>query len=427
MQLQKEQITPTRLKLSITADAPELQAAKQAALAKLSNNVKVPGFRQGKAPVNMLEKHVDPTILQSEVIDQLLGQLYFEAVQTNKLRPVAQPEVSLTKFVPYTTLEYSAEVDVIGDIKLGDYKKVKVAKKPVEIAAKDVNEVLESLRQRAATKEDVEREAKKGDELLIDFTGVDAETKEPIQGADGKDYPLVLGSNTFIPGFEDELIGAKPGAVTTFDLTFPEDYGVAALQNRKVTFSVTVRAVRELALPKLDDDFAGKVGPFKTVAELKSDVKKQLKAEREREADQQRVNELLEKITNKSELEVPTSLIDEEITRLEEEEKRNLVYRGQTWEEHLAEEGITAEAHREKQREPATLRVKSGLVLAEIADAEDISVTPEELEVRIQLLKGQYQDPTMQAELDKPENRRDIHSRMLTEKTIDKLLSYQAS
>lgn len=425
MQLQKEQITPTRLKLSITADAPELQAAKQAALGKLSNNVKVPGFRQGKAPANMLEKHVDPTILQSEVIDQLLGQLYFEAVQTNKLRPVAQPEVSLTKFVPYVTLEFSAEVDVIGDIKLGDYKKVKVAKKPIELAAKDVNEVLENLRQRAATKNDVEREAKKGDELLIDFNGVDAKTKEPIQGADGKEYPLVLGSNTFIPGFEDELLGAKSGAVTTFDLTFPEDYGVAALQKKKVTFTVTVRAVRELALPKLDDDFAGKVGPFKTVAELKSDVKKQLKTEREREADQQRVNELLEKITNKSELEVPASLIDEEITRLEEEEKRNLVYRGQTWEEHLAEEGITAEAHREKQREPATLRVKSGLVLAEIADAEDILVTPEELEVRIQLLKGQYQDPAMQAELEKPENRRDIHSRMLTEKTIDKLLSYQ--
>jgi trigger factor len=425
MQLQKEQITPTKLKLTIAASAEELQAAKQATLGKLSNNVKVPGFRPGKAPVNMLEKHVDPAVLQSEVLDQLIGQLYFESVQSNKLRPVAQPEVSLTKFVPYTTLEFTAEVDVIGAIKLGDYKKVQVAKKPTEVTAKDVNEVLENLRQRAATKQDVDREAKTGDELVIDFSGVDAKTKEPIQGADGKDYPLVLGSDTFIPGFEKELVGAKSGAVTTFDLTFPADYGVAALQSKQVTFTVTVRAVRELALPKLDDDFAASVGPFKTVAELKADIKKQLASERDREADQQRVNELLEKITSKSELEVPDSMIDEEITRLEEEEKRNLIYRGQTWEEHLAEEGITAEAHREKQRQPATLRVKSGLVLAEIAEAEAIVVSPEELEVRIQLLKGQYQDPAMQAELDKPENRRDIHSRMLTEKTIDKLLSYQ--
>jgi trigger factor len=425
MQLQTDQITPTKLKLTITAESSELQAAKQAALGKLSANAKVPGFRAGKAPANMLEKHIDPALLQSEVIDQLIGQLYFEAVQSNNLRPVAQPDVSLSKFVPYTTLEFTAEVDVIGDVTVGDYKKIKVAAKPVQVTDKDVTDVLETLRQRAATKNTVERAAKDGDELLIDFSGNDAKTKEPIQGADGKDYPLVLGSGTFIPGFEAELIGAKPGAVTTFDLTFPADYGAAALQSKEVTFTVTVREVRELALPKADDAFAATVGPFKTLDELKTDIKKQVTAERQREADQQRVNQLLEKITAKSTLAVPDRMIDEEIDRLEEEEKRNLLYRGQTWEEHLAEEGITAEAHREKQREPATLRVKSGLVLAEIADKEDIHVSPEELEVRIQLLKGQYQDAAMQAELDKPENRRDIHSRMLTEKTIDKLLSYQ--
>ena len=147
-------------------------------------------------------------------------------------------------------------------------------------------------------------------------------------------------------------------------------------------------------------------------------------AEKQQEADRAFDNELLEKIAAKTTVAIPKALIEQEIDRMEEEEKRNVVYRGQTWQEHLDAEGLTAEAHREKQREGAELRVKAGLVLGEIADKEKITVTPEELEIRIQLLKGQYPDPAMQAELDKPENRRDINSRLLTEKTLDKLRAY---
>jgi trigger factor len=237
-------------------------------------------------------------------------------------------------------------------------------------------------------------------------------------------YPLVLGSGNFIPGFEDELIGLKTGDEKSFDIVFPKDYNVADLQKRKVTFTVKVKKVQELAEPKLDDKFAKNVGPFQTLTELKADVKKQLKAEKEQEAARAFDNELLEKIAAKSEVAIPPSLVEEEIDRLEEEEKRNLVYRGQTWQEHLKAEGLTAEEHREKQRQGAELRVKGGLILGEISQAEQITVTPEELEVRIQLLKGQYPDPQMQAELDKDENRRDILSRLLTEKTLDKLRSY---
>jgi trigger factor len=250
--------------------------------------------------------------------------------------------------------------------------------KKVEVTAKDVNDVIDNLLMRSAEKKEVDRAAKSGDELVIDFSGTDALTNEPISGADGKDYPLVIGSNTFIPGFEDELIGAKKGAATTFTLTFPQDYGVAALQNRKVQFVVTVQKVTELQKPKLDDSFAASIGPFKTVAELKADIKKQLKNEKQQEANRDYDNELLEKIAAKSEVAIPDSLIEEEIGRLEEEEKRNIVYRGQTWEEHLAEEGITAEAHRDKQRPAAELRIKGGLILGEIAEQEKITVTPEQ-------------------------------------------------
>jgi trigger factor len=424
MKVTKEQLSPTRLKLTITADQAQLDTVKQHVLQHLAPNVKVPGFRPGKAPQNLIEKQLDQAVLQSEFLEHAINDIYVEAAAQEKLRPVAPPQVSISKFVPYSTVEFIAEVDVVGDIKLADYKTIKLSPKTVEITAKDVNEVVTNLRQRAATKSDVSRAAKLGDEVTIDFKGHDAKTKEPIEGADGKEYPLVLGSKNFIPGFEEELLGLKAGDEKSFDLTFPADYGVPTLQKRKVTFEVTVSKVQELAEPTLDDAFAASVGPFKTVAELKADIKKQLTVERQRDARNAYDDELLTKITEKSSVTIPDALVDEELDRIEEEEKRNLVYRGQTWQEHLDAEGLTEAAHREQKRPGAEQRVKAGLVLGEVAEREHISVTPEELEIRLQLLKGQYTDPTMQVELDKPDNRRDVNSRLMTEKTLDRLRSY---
>lgn len=424
MQVTKEQIDPTTIKLTIAADQALLDATKKHVLSDLSRDVKVPGFRPGKAPANLIEKQIDQSLLQAQFLDHAVNQLYTDAAQQEKLRPVAQPEIAITKFVPFTTLEFTAQVSVVGDIKLPDYKKIKVDASEVSVTAKDVDEVLENLRQRAATKKSVQRPAKLGDEVIIDFIGTDAKTKEAIPGADGKEYPLTLGSKAFIPGFEDALVGAKPGALTTFDITFPKDYGAKELQNRKVTFAVTIHTVNELELPKLDDTFASTVGPFKELSELKADIKRQLTTERGQEAQRAADNELLEKIAAKTTVAIPENLIEDEISRMEEEEKRNIAYRGQTWQEHLQAEGLTAEEHRAKQRPGAELRIKGGLILGEVADRENITVTPEELEIRIMLLKNQYPDETMQAELDKPENRRDINNRLLTEKTLDKLRSY---
>jgi trigger factor len=424
MQIKREQVSPTSVKLSIAADQAFLDAAKQSVLAKLSRDIKVPGFRAGKAPANLVEKQLDQAALQSEFVEQAVNQLYINAVEQEKLRPVAPPQITLSKFVPFATLEFTAEVETVGDIKLPDYTKIKLASKPVQVTAKDVTDVLANLRQRAAAKQEVTRAAKSGDELIIDFAGNDAKTGQAIDGADGKDYPLTLGSQTFIPGFEEELVGLKAGADKTFALTFPKDYGAAALQNKRVKFAVKVTKVQQLAEPKLDDAFAATIGPFKTLAELKADIKKQLKAEKQQEANRAYDNDLLQKVADKSTVAIPASLIDEEIDRIEEDEKRDVVYRGQTWQEHLDAEGVTAEEHRQRQRQGAELRVKAGLILGAIAEQEKVTTTPEELELRVQLLKGQYTDPAMQAELDKPENRRDLNSRLLTEKTLDKLRAY---
>jgi len=427
MQITLNNLAPTKVELTISADQALLDATKERVLADLAKDVNMAGFRRGHAPKALVEKNVDPTVLQSRFLDDAINDMYVEALTEQKLRPVAQPEVSVTKFVPFTELEFKATVEVVGKITLPDYKKIKLEKKVEATTDKDVTAVLDDLRRRDSKKEEVKRAAKDGDEVVIDFSGVDAKTKQAIEGATGGDYPLVLGSGTFIPGFEPELVGLKAGEEKTFDVTFPADYGSADLQNKKVTFTVKVRTVRELQLATLDDAFAAGVGPFKTVAELKADVKKQLQAEKENQAQRSFENELLATLAEKAKADIPTVLIDEEIDRMELEEKRNLLYRGQTWQEHLKAEGKTDEQHREGLRESAEARVKTGLVLGEVAEAEKINVTAEELDVYVAGLKAQYTDKQMQAELNKPENRRELGSRLLTEKTIAKLSSYASA
>jgi trigger factor len=424
MQLKRDQLSPTKVKLTITADAKTLESVKAHVLNELGANVKVQGFRPGTAPASLIEKQIDPNVLQSEFLEHAINQAYGGAIEKEKLRPVLQPQVNITKFVPFSTLEFTAEVEVVGDITLPDYKTVKLTAEKPAITAKDIDAVIKDLRVRASERKEVKREAKAGDEVTIDFKGVDAKTNEPINGADGQGYPLILGSDSFIPGFEANVIGMKPGEEKTFTLTFPKDYGVAALQNRKVSFTVTAQKIEELVEPKLDDEFAAKVGPFKTLAELKADIKDQLMSEKQRQTKANFENELLATIAKGVKVALPDSLVSEEVDRMEDEERQNLVYRGQTWEEHLKEEGVTAEEHHDQKRPVAEQRLTTGLALGEIADREGLTVTPEELEIRIQMLKGQYTDTAMRAELDKPENRRDIANRLLTEKTLAVLTNY---
>ena len=425
MQVSTTYPTDTTIKLTITGDKETLDSVKAHVVKELSARVgSVPGFRKGKVPAALAEKQLDQNLLQSEFLEHAINELYGRAAEQERLRIAGQPSVSITKFVPYDTLELEVTVDVIGKVELADYKKIKLEKPKVSVTAKDVDEVIDNLRSRTGEKHEVDRAAKDGDEVVIDFAGVDAKTKEPIAGTEGKEYPLLLGSKSFIPGFEEALIGVKAGEEKAFDVTFPKDYGVKALQNKKVTFTVKVHKVQENALPKLDDAFAATVGPFKTVAELKADIKKQVTAEREREADRTYENQVIEAIAKKTKVAIPKSAVDEQIQRMEQEEKQNLTYRGQTWEQHLELEGVTEDEHREKNREQAELHVKAGIILGEVAEREQLTVTPEEVDLQVNLLKGQYQDEKMQAELDKPENRRDILGRILTQKTVAKLVEY---
>lgn len=424
MQVTKKNLTDTTIQLKLVADPTQLDAVKQETLRALAKDVKVQGFRPGKAPLNLAEKQLSPQLLQTEFLESAMNRMYAAAVEENRLRPVAQPEVKISKFVPFDTLELEMTVEVVGEIKLPDYKKIKMTAEKVTVNAKEIDEVITQLATREAEKKNVDRAAKNGDQVWIDFNGVDAKTKEAIKGADGKDYPLHLGSNTFIPGFEDNLTGAKAGNQKEFTLTFPKDYGAKALQNRKVTFTVKVTKVQEVIEPKIDDAFAQKAGPFQSLAELKEDIKKQMTAEKQQKADQKLIDDLLLKITEKTKAAIPEALIAEQIERMEQGERQNLMYRGQTWQEFLDSQKLTEETYRAQLRPQAETRVKAGLVLSEIAEAEKLVVTPEEFDIQMTNLKARYTDAGMQAELNKPENRREIISRMLTDKTVAKLKAY---
>ena len=422
MSTTKKNLSPTKVLLKLSAD--DLAVFKEQALRKLSADIKIQGFRSGKAPLSLVEKQVNPNLLQSDFLDLAINKLYGDALREHRLRPAAEPKVSITKFVPYDTLEFDVEVEIIGDVALPDYKKLKLAHTVEKVSAKEIDEVIDQLSTRQAQKKDVDRAAKNGDEAWIDFKGVDAKTKESIKGADGQDYPLLLGSDTFIPGFEKNLVGAKPGDEKEFTLSFPKDYGVKALQNRKVTFTVTVKKVQEVSKPKIDDAFAATVGPFKSVADLKSDIEKELQSRKQTDADQKFTDELIRTIAEKAKVAIPDTLVDEQLDRIEREERQNLTYRGQTWEEYLNAQKLTDETFRKKHRADAELRVTAGIVLAEVAEAEKITVTPEEFNTQLQMLKSRYTDAQMQGQLDKPEVQRDVLSRMVTDKTVAKLKEY---
>lgn len=419
MQVKVEKLSSTKMKLSVVVDDATLKLAKAHAVTKLGRNVKVAGFRDGKAPNHLVEKAINPEQLQSEFIDEALNHVYRKAVIEANIRPVLPPKVSITKFVPYSTLEFTAEVEVIGKITVADYKKIKMSPPKAKVETDEVDKVIANMRRQMATKTDVERAAKNEDEVWIDFVGTDEKGKA-VKGADGKDYPLLLGSKTFIPGFEDELLGKKAGDETTFTLTFPKDYGVTALRGKKVTFATKVTKVKEVKLPELNDEFVAKVSPVKTVKALKDDIKKELGVEKQKQADNDFEAEVINTITAKSKLDLPEGLLAEQADAILAELQRNLTYRGLTMQEYLDDAGLTAEEQRAKEIMPeAERRLKAGMVLAEIAEAEKLTVSEAEIESRLEVLKAQHKnDPKMLSELENPANRNDIAGRLLTEKTI---------
>lgn len=425
MRITSKPISDTSIKLTIAATGSELQDLKDHTVDKLSKNLKVPGFRAGKVPAAVAEKQFDSNYLQAQVLDEALNHLYGEAVAEQKVRVVAQPKVDIVKFVPFTDLEFTAEVEVIGKIELPDYTKVTAKKSAEKVTDDEVDEVLGRLQTQAAEYKEVKRAAKEGDRVWIDFEGTDAKG-ELVDGAKGKDYPLALGSNTFIPGFEENVVGLKQGDEKSFTIPFPKDYHVKALQGKKVTFKVAVTKVEEIIAQKLDDEFASKVGPFASLDDLKRDIRTQMQVEKDTAAQRDFEDAIIKDLIKKSKVALPEALLQEQIDLVDREFRQSLTYRGQTMQEYLEATGQTEEQYRDNElKKTAEERLKAGLILSEIAEREKIDVESVELDQEIAMRKAQYaSDAAMQEELNKPENRRDIAARLLTRKTIAALVGY---
>ena len=318
-------------------------------------------------------------------------------------------------------MEVEATIDVLPEITLGDYKKLKVKREVKKVAKSDIDEVLDRVKQNLAEKKEVKRVAKDGDEVILDFIG--KKDSEAFEGGTATDYSLTLGSGSFIPGFEEAIVGHKKGDTFEIPLKFPKDYHAEHLKGQPVVFEVTLKKITEVTLPELTDELAAKVGPFKTVQELTDDIERELTAQNERETDEKYKDELIGTLVKKSKVPVPDVLVDDQLKSIEQDTKQNLMYRGMSSEQYMEQMGYKDEDEwREKEFKPAAVRrVQSGLVLAELSKLEKIDVKREELDARHADMLAQY--PNMKEQLDAPEARRDLANRVITEKTLERLVA----
>jgi trigger factor len=413
--------------LTIALDKDELKSAEQVALSKLAKNVKAPGFRKGKVPSSVAAKHVDPEMLAQQTLEDALSKAVAEAFTAEGIQALERPAVEIKKFIPGSELEFTAEAEVLPSVTLGDYKKLTAKKMKPTVTTSDIDEILERMRSGMAVKKEVTRAAKMTDEAIINFIG--KRDGVAFEGGTGNDYPLTLGSNSFIPGFEEKIVGKKTGETFDIDLEFPKDYHSAELKGAKVTFTTTVTKLNESALPEIDDAFAASAGSFTTVAELKADIKRELMDQKEREASEKLKDELVSQLVDISTVPVPDVLIKDQSDSIERDMTQNLMYQGISLDQYLENKGFESKEKwlETEVADTAKKRVQAGLVLAELSKVEKIEATTKELDDHVELYRKQYaNNPQMVAQFEQADARRDIANRLLTEKTVDRLVELNA-
>lgn len=416
-------LSDVKVEVRVTLGIEELAIAEEVALTKLGQEMKIPGFRKGKAPINAISKNIDQNVLQERVINEAISNAIASSYLDNNLQALERPFVDVKKFVPKESLEFIATSEVLPKIKVGDYKKLKYNLNKVEVSNQEIDDVVGRIRQSLSQKTEVERPAKIGDEVVIDFVG--KRDDKPFDGGTGKDYSLKLGSGQFIPGFEDRVVGHKVGEEFDIKVTFPKDYHSDDLKGAEVVFSIKLHKVMDVSLPEINDEFAAKVGPFTTAKEMKADIKRELTKQKEREANEKTKDELLEQLITKSEIPVPEILLKDQIQSIEQDFIHNLTHQGLNLEDYIKNKKFSSkEDWIKKEVEPAALkRVKVGLVLAELTKLEKIQASDDEITQHINLYKQQYaNNADALKQFDLPEVQRDIANRLLTEKTVDRLV-----
>ena len=376
--------------LKITLPAEEVNKGFKKAVAKIAGQVNIPGFRKGKAPRNIIEMHYGKEAVKQEAFELVANQCYTEALEQEKLIPVSDPKVEDSVFEVNKDMELTIKVTLKPEVKLGDYKELHVEKEAVEVTDEAVEEQVQGLRSRHAKMVEAEEGAviEKGDFAIIDFAGtVDG---EPFSGGEGKGYPLEVGSNSFIPGFEDQLVGLKKGDSTDVDVTFPEEYFVKELAGKQAIFKVNVQDVKRKELPELTDEYVAANSDCKTVEELRASYKERMQKAAENNAQIAYEKALIDLAVANAEFEVPEIMIEDRVTQMIDEMRMSLEARKLTLEQYMQYSGIDMKQLRERQHDAAVENVKTDLVLDAIAKAENIQVSMEDVDSELSAIASQH-------------------------------------
>ncbi|MGZ7440647.1 trigger factor [Paenibacillus sp. TH7-28] len=375
--------------LEVEVEAERVAAALDKAFQKVVKRANVPGFRKGKVPRPIFEARFGVESLYQDAIDILLPEVYSEAVDQTNIFPVDRPEVDVEQFEKGQAFKFKAKVTVKPEVKLGDYKGVEVPAVSAEVTEDELNEELERLQQRHAELIVIDEEAaKNGDIAVIDFEGfVDG---VPFEGGQAERHSLELGSNSFIPGFEDQVVGMATGDFKDITVTFPETYHTEDLAGKEAVFKVKVHEIKRKQLPELDDEFAKDVSEFDTLDEFKEDLKKQLQSHKEQEAKGAREAALVDKIGESAEVEIPEAMVNNEVENMVRDFDNRLRSQGMNLELYMNFSGQTVDDLRAQMKDDAEKRVRNNLVLEQIAKAEDIKVAEEDVDKQLAEMAEAY-------------------------------------
>ncbi len=390
MSVQVEKLENSMAKLTIETSAEELEKALQNAFLKNKNKISIPGFRKGKVPRQIIEKMYGPAIFYEDAANEVIPEAYEKAMDECGEDIVSSPEIDVTQIEKGKPFIFTALVALKPEVKLGKYKGVKVDKADTAVTDEEVDAEINKERENNARNIEVtDRAVKDGDMTVIDFEGFVDGTA--FDGGKGENYPLTIGSGTFIPGFEEQLVGAQIGEEVEVNVTFPEDYQAEELKGKAALFKCTVREIKEKELPELDDEFASEVSEFETLAEYKEDVRATLTSKKEKEAKDAKEAAVIEAIVNDSEMEIPEAMLLTQQKQMVDEFAQRMQMQGISMDQYLQFTGATYDKMMEQVRPQAERRIKSRLVLEAVVKAENIEASDADYEEELKSMAEAYQ------------------------------------
>ena len=389
MSLQVEKLEKNMAKLTVEVPAEQFEKALTTAFNKNKSRFNIPGFRKGKAPQAMVEKMYGVEVLYEDAINEALDATYGDAVTESGLEVVSRPEIDVVQVEKGKELIYTATVAVKPEVTLGEYKGIEVEKASAEVTDEDIEAELKKVQEqnsRLITVED--RAVEDGDQTVVDFEGFVDGT--PFEGGKGEDYPLTIGSHSFIDTFEEQLIGKNIGEECEVNVTFPEEYHAKELAGKPAVFKVTVKEIKRKELPELNDEFAGEVSEFETLEEYKNDVKAKLSLTKQKEAATENENHVVDKVVENATMDIPEPMIESQVNNMVNDYARRMQSQGLSLEQYMQFTGMTIDTLKEQMKPQAVKRIQTRLVLEAIVKAENITVSDEAVEKEIADMAESY-------------------------------------